>query len=112
MRVIDVGGLADVWLASPARPRELVVLTVPAWNELAVSSGDRLASTTIVQHITGDPTEELLRERVDLVYCNSVIEHVGGHQRGVQLANTINRLGEHSVQTPIATFRSRHTPSY
>ena len=108
MRVIDIGGLADAWLAAPLRPRELVVLNVPAWNELAARSEDRLTDTTSVTHIAGDacdPSEELLRERFDLAYCNSVIEHVGGHQRRVRIANTINRLSEHHwVQTPYRYF--------
>lgn len=108
MRVIDLGGLADAWLAAPARPRELVVLNVPAWSGLAASSEDRLAGSTVVRHIAGDacePPEELFDESYDLVYCNSVIEHVGGHQRRVQIANTINRLGEHYwVQTPYRYF--------
>ena len=108
MRVIDLGGLADAWCDAPLRPRELVVLNVPSWSSRAVSSQDRIGPTTVVRHVAGDacnPPEELLRERFDLVHCNSVIEHVGGHQRRIDLANAIYQLGDHHwVQTPYRYF--------
>lgn len=108
MRVLDVGGLADTWLDSPLLPRELVLLNVPSWEEEMVEAEDQIDPRIRVRNILGDacnPPENLTGEHFDLVYCNSVIEHVGGHQRRVELANAIHRLGEHHwVQTPYRFF--------
>ncbi len=52
------------------------------------------------------PPASLKVESFDLVYCNSVIEHVGGHERRIALAETIQRFAPHHwVQTP-----DRYTP--
>jgi hypothetical protein len=52
-----------------------------------------------------DPPAELRDERFDLVYSNSVIEHVGGHQRRRAFAYWAQALGEHHwIQTPNRWF--------
>ncbi len=108
MRVLDLGGLADAWLDAPQLPREIVVLNVPAWEERVVRATEQLGEGTTVHYLFGDacdPPEEILGQHFDLVYCNSVIEHVGGHQRRVELANSIHRLADrHWVQTPYRYF--------
>ena len=44
-------------------------------------------------------------QRYDLVFCNSVSEHVGGHERRLRLADAVHALAEaHWVQTPYRYF--------
>lgn len=48
---------------------------------------------------------DLAGEHFDLVYSNSVIEHVGGHRRRIEFAEAVHALGEqHWVQTPYRYF--------
>ena len=56
----------------------------------------------------GDACElpaEIRKRRYDLVFSNSVIEHVGGHERRLRLAEAIHDLADrHWVQTPYRYF--------
>jgi Methyltransferase domain len=110
MRVIDIGGLAGSWLQAPARPSELVVLNLPGgdWTTRTTKLEDQLGPHATVRHVEGDACDlpaELRDERFDLVYCNSVIEHVGGHGRRIALADSVHSLGDHHwVQTPYRYF--------
>jgi hypothetical protein len=97
MRVLDLGGDIRNWADVPAPPRELVLLNL---YEQDVPEGWRA--------IVGDacdPPEELRRDRFDLVYSNSVFEHVGGHVRREGFASAVKRLGTHHwIQTPYRYF--------
>jgi hypothetical protein len=101
MRVLDIGGEIRGWVQAPVRPAALVML-----NTAAVV--DMEQDVPWATRVTGDgcaPPASLDGEKFDLVYCNSVIEHVGGHQRRVELADTIHRLAPHHwVQTPYRYF--------
>jgi hypothetical protein len=61
-----------------------------------------------VRNVAGDACDlpdELRHERFDLVFSNSVIEHVGGHTRRVAFADSVHALGEHHwIQTPNRYF--------
>lgn len=105
MRVADLGGEVAFWLEAPVRPRELV--TVNLWWQRELSERAS-AGLPWVQNLFADacaPTPELLEERFDLVFSNSVIEHVGGHTRRVAFANTVHALARsHWIQTPNRYF--------
>jgi len=98
MRVIDLGGLVGVWEQAPVRPREVTV----------VNTFDQHADADWIHTAAGDACalpEQLRAQRWDLVYCNSVIEHVGGHWRREALADSVHALGDHHwVQTPYRYF--------
>ncbi|MEN3361990.1 MAG: hypothetical protein V7637_5972, partial [Mycobacteriales bacterium] len=99
MRVLDLGGVPAAWQRLPQRPAEVVLVNLlpqpvrtPPW---------------LVQ-VEGDACQlpdRLRRERFDLVYSNSVLEHVGGHARRQAFAETVHAAaGRHWVQTPYRYF--------
>jgi hypothetical protein len=97
MRVLDLGGDVRHWQLAPTRPGELICLNLyeqesPAWATSLV--GDACA-----------PPSALEGERFDLVYSNSVIEHVGGYAKREAFADTVRRYAPHHwVQTPYRYF--------
>lgn len=99
MRVIDLGGYIDRWRELGKHPAQLVTLNL-----------DRQEPPTEhwARAVAGDactPPDWLFDEQFDLVYSNSLIEHVGGHQRRCQLASAIHSLAPHHwVQTPYRYF--------
>lgn len=99
MSVIDLGGRLRTWKRAPVRPKRVHVVNLetapedlPDWAEF--DNGDACA---LPAHIT--------RRRYDLVFSNSVIEHVGGHERRLRFAESVHLLSEaHWVQTPYRYF--------
>jgi hypothetical protein len=99
MSVIDLGGRVSSWAGAPVRPKHVHVVNleretgeVPSWAE--VDYGDAC-----------DLPPAIRNRRYDLVFSNSVIEHVGGHERRLRLAETVRTLAEsHWVQTPYRYF--------
>jgi len=100
MSVIDLGGTAEAWLRAPVRPSFLHIVNIepdmpgelPAW--LRVEQGDACA---LPQHIRN--------ASYDLVFSNSVLEHVGGHMQRTRFAETVHELAKlHWVQTPYRYF--------
>jgi hypothetical protein len=107
MRVLDLGGEAHTWIGSGPRPAEVVMLNLPQEAEKQAAAVER-AQAGWVSSVAGDacdPPDEVRRSRFDLVYSNSVIEHVGGHHRRLAFAEQVRALGEHHwIQTPNRYF--------
>jgi len=97
-RVLDVGGTLDIWAQCPVRPR-LVLLNAPRAGEVGAFPGD----TDVV---FGDGRRLPFPDHsFDLVFSNSVIEHVGDAASQMQFANEIRRVGKrYWVQTPDRWF--------
>jgi len=99
MSVIDLGGSVESWRRSPVRPKHVHVVNleeqpgeVPAWAE--VDYGDAC-----------ELPERIASRRYDLAFSNSVIEHVGGHERRLRFAKAIRTLADaYWVQTPYRYF--------
>jgi hypothetical protein len=99
MSVVDLGGEPDTWMQSPVHPKHVHVVNiesldpdVPDWMQ--VDYGDACALP-----------EEIASRRYDLVFSNSVLEHVGGHERRTRFAETVAALApRHWVQTPYRYF--------
>jgi len=95
MSVIDLGGSIVTWQRAPVRPKHVHVVNMqpsrfdmPEWAEFDL--GDACA---LPPDIAG--------RRYDLVFSNSVIEHVGGHERRERFADSVHQLSDaHWVQTP------------
>jgi hypothetical protein len=97
-RVIDLGGTPDAWLAAPVRPQHVLIVNlqrfenVPEWmSSIPADACDLPAEVHAVTY--------------DLVYSNSVIEHVGGHDRRELFAANVRALApRYWVQTPNRYF--------
>lgn len=99
MRVLDLGGVPRQWVNRAVRPTQVVTVNLEEHPP---------ASVDWVVPIRGDAcglSAELRRERFDLVYSNSVLEHVGGHARRLAFVDTVHAAaGHHWIQTPYRYF--------
>lgn len=103
LAVIDLGGTVEAWRRAPVRPARLTVLNL---FEPGQSDEER------VRAVTGDAcrARQALAEAgaataYDLVFSNSLLEHVGGHCQRVALAREVHALAPHHwVQTPYRYF--------
>ena len=99
LKVVDLGGTPQFWSASPIRPRSLTVVNLTASNSPAPDW---------VEVVTGDACKAAglgLEKDYDLVFSNSTIEHVGGHDRCLAFAATVKALGpRHWILTPYRYF--------
>jgi hypothetical protein len=99
MSLIDLGGRIRTWERMPVRPKRVHVVNlessppeVPHWAEF--DHGDACA---LPAHVVG--------RRYDLVFSNSVIEHVGGHERRLRFAEAVHQLADaYWIQTPYRYF--------
>jgi hypothetical protein len=97
MSVLDLGGTERSWNACPIRPGSLTLINLPGLRE-ADMTGDVIPGDACAPELLAD-------DHYDLVYSNSVIEHVGGHYRQQQFADNVRRLGTHYwIQTPYRYF--------
>jgi Methyltransferase domain len=99
MTVLDLGGTPRAWAAAPVLPRRLVILnTEPSGRDDAIAA-------EIVTGDACDPPACIRADTFDLVYSNSVIEHVGGHDRRKRFAETARVAAPHHwIQTPYRYF--------
>ena len=98
MRVLDLGGTAFTWVSAPVRPREVVLVNIKP------QPSDVDWISTLVGDACALPGQ-IRDQRFDLVYSNSVIEHVGGHARREAFAVAVrNAAGRYWVQTPYRYF--------
>jgi 2-polyprenyl-3-methyl-5-hydroxy-6-metoxy-1,4-benzoquinol methylase len=91
-RVLDVGGSSQIWDFVTVRPR-LTIVNLPSAVEAAGADED---------HIAGDGCMLPFRDgSFDIVFSNSVIEHVGSAVNQQRFAAEIARVGRcYWVQTP------------
>jgi hypothetical protein len=102
MHVLDLGGTPTAWSNAPVRPAHLVTVNLDPRVAQHAESG--------IIPVVGDACHPSLPKnlsvrRFDLVYSNSVLEHVGGHHRRQQFADTVHSHADrHWVQTPYRYF--------
>ncbi|GAB3022569.1 hypothetical protein GCM10011376_28080 [Nocardioides flavus (ex Wang et al. 2016)] len=103
MRVVDLGGTVEAWERAPVRPAHVTVLNLTEPGESASDSivavrGDACEAVPVLA-AAGASTS------FDLVFSNSVLEHVGGHANRSRLADSVHALApRHWVQTPYRYF--------
>jgi hypothetical protein len=96
MHVLDIGGDARAWLISGLRPAHLTLLNL----------FEQPVREDWISVVVGDACDPSVRlPAADVVYSNSVIEHVGGHWRRKRYAETVRRASDrYWVQTPNRYF--------
>src|SRR5947209_3510992 len=95
-RILDVGGSADIWEVASVTP-QLTILNLPS------ALGPCLSGTLLVG---GDGRMLPFSDKsFDIVFSNSVIEHVGTLADQRRFADEITRVGrQYWVQTPNRRF--------
>ena len=98
LRVVDLGGTTVWWSRAPVRPRHVTVVNLH-------EPGEGFAGLTAIE---GDAlrADELLRgQEFDLVFSNSLIEHLGGDPARRRFAEVVASLApRYVVQTPYRYF--------
>lgn len=108
MRVLDLGGTPTIW-EHVAEPLEITLLNLPCRTDEALTAS--LQSQRLAHHkfrpVEGDACNVVQFDAgaFDLVFSNSVIEHVGPEDKQVAFAREVQRLGKsYWVQTPSKWF--------
>jgi len=94
-RVLDIGGTPDCWDLLPVRPRLTLLNTPRAQAEIGAA-----------RWVAGDGRALPFRDGAfDVVFSNSVIEHVGDRESQRRFAAEVARVGRrYWVQTPNRWF--------
>ncbi|OJF13651.1 class I SAM-dependent methyltransferase [Couchioplanes caeruleus] len=99
MTVLDLGGRVSSWTQVPVRPARVHVVNLeplptelPDWAEADHADACELPAS-------------IASRRYDLVFSNSVLEHVGGHEQRRRMAEAVSTLApRYWVQTPYRYF--------
>ncbi len=103
MAVLDLGGTAEAWRRAPVKPKTVVVLnlTEPGTSDdpsVTPVAGDACNARAALAAAGID-------QQFDLVFSNSLLEHVGGHASRAAVASEVAALAPyHWVQTPNRYF--------
>jgi hypothetical protein len=98
MRVLDLGGKTVFWERAPVRPRSVTVINL-------TEPGDRLDWLNPIQGDACDAPDLVGSQEFDLVFSNSLIEHLGGHAPRTRFAHVVRSLApRYAVQTPYRYF--------
>ena len=99
MKVLDLGGTINWWERAPVLPGHVTIVN------LEVDDHAEAAWLTTIVGDACDADSLLAGQSFDLVFSNSLIEHVGGHNARSALARVIRSLApRYFVQTPYRYF--------
>jgi hypothetical protein len=98
LTVLDLGGQPDIW--APVGERlDITILNLPGVAHKDVHSHHA------VRYVDGDACNVVGLPQFDIVFSNSVIEHVGDASKRSAFAREVRRLGRaYWVQTPSPWF--------
>jgi ubiquinone/menaquinone biosynthesis C-methylase UbiE len=99
IRILDIGGTASYWQMMELKDDDQVFITLLNLREENVKLPN-------MSSMVGDAREiESADNSYDIVFSNSVIEHVGIFQDQLQMAKEVQRVGKrYFVQTPNKYF--------
>jgi hypothetical protein len=99
MKVLDLGGTMDWWVRAPVLPQHVTIVN------LEIDEGSEAPWLTTIVGDACHADSLLDGQSFDLVFSNSLIEHVGGHKARSALAHVIQSLApRYFVQTPYRYF--------
>src|SRR5947209_11973037 len=98
-RILDVGGSIGTWVGLPIRSH-ITVLNIYSIEHAQAENGPRI--TTVI----GDGCDiQYPSDSFDIVFSNSVIEHVGTFERQQKFASECARIARRLwIQTPARSF--------
>jgi hypothetical protein len=102
MSVLDLGGTPEIWLHSFIPGLKITILNLPGNLKVAADPQQHH-----FDYQEGDACNlaNIPDRSFDLVFSNSVIEHVGGPERQAAFAREVRRIGKtYWVQTPAIWF--------
>lgn len=103
LKILDVGGTEAIWYKEgfcDPNMIDLVKITILNKREVPVNHAN-------IKAMAGDARDmkEFKDGEFDIVFSNSVIEHVGAYEDQIQMAKEIKRVGKkYFVQTPNLYF--------
>ena len=101
MSVLDLGGNPHIWSYPFIPSLNITILNLPG---SLIRSIDSQHTFTYIEG-DGCNVAGVLDKSFDVVFSNSVIEHVGGVERRAAFANEVRRIGKsYYVQTPSIWF--------
>jgi hypothetical protein len=104
MSVIDLGGTVEGWAGAPVVPKRLVMVNPDSAMCLGDGPSADMESLEVLEADACSLSADL-RGQFDLTFSNSVIEHVGGHDRRLEFAEAVMNLApRYWVQTPYRYF--------
>jgi hypothetical protein len=99
MTVLDLGGEPQAWKDAPVLPEHVVCVNLLDFTPVATDDISAVIADAL------DMPASVLNQKFDLVYSNSLIEHVGGAEQRRRLAAIITEVGTHHwVQAPYRYF--------
>ena len=110
MHVIDVGGRVGTWVDQECSPRHITITNVSEHEVLSGWHGELPANVSVAAWDATTPPSSLLAGQgkagvFDLVYSNSVIEHVGSPAARARFAHNVQALAPaYWIQTPNRYF--------
>jgi hypothetical protein len=99
-RILDLGGTLPLW-THVKRALDITILNLPGNGAPVISTHHKIT------FVYGDACEPLpyADREFDVVFSNSVIEHVGSEVRQLAFAENVKRIGRsYYVQTPAPWF--------
>jgi hypothetical protein len=98
--ILDLGGQPEIW-DMVERPLDITILNLPGQTRRAADGPHRF------HFVEGDACDVAVFEagKFDVVFSNSVIEHVGAEDRQAAFSAEVHRLGaSYWIQTPSKWF--------
>lgn len=100
LRILDVGGIENFWKAIGYEPEDGVEITLLNLERVEVSEPGMIS-------VSGDACDlsQYGDDSYDIVFSNSVIEHLFTLENSAKMANEVRRVGKrYFVQTPNKYF--------